>query len=170
MLVSSLSETEFVRNTMFRVCIENKKHLAAASLIAVGLSACSADQAALESKYHPYGGSDRHPIHVTNGKAHVKPCGDWTEDAGANSTNEQMPNLGCAVQTNIAAMVAKPKHIIKPHPMGPATAASRIPGAEAMAEDASNRDVSSAGDTTGGESSGGGGSGGGGGGDGGSAE
>jgi pilus assembly protein CpaD len=35
-------------------------------------------------------------------------CGDWSEDVGRNREALPMPNLGCASQRNLAAMVANP--------------------------------------------------------------
>ena len=52
-------------------------------------------------------------------------CGDWSENLAGNQYNEPYPNQGCALQQNIAAMVANPEDFETPHPMAPATAASR---------------------------------------------
>lgn len=43
--------------------------------------------------------------------AHTEPCGDWSEDVAMTASNEPMPNFGCAVQHNIAAMVANPRDL-----------------------------------------------------------
>ncbi len=87
-----------------------------ASLFAAGLflSGCSAQQIALEEKYEPYAGSDRFPIKVAHGKAHVKPCGDWSDDQTYKPMNDNLSNHGCAVQSNIAAMVVDPNDFVKP--------------------------------------------------------
>ncbi len=95
--------------------------------IAMVLSACTADQYAAESNYQPLGGSDRYPIKVVNGKAVTKPCGDWSEDAGNTLSNQPMKNHGCAVQQNIAAMVAEPEDIVNPDKMGPVDSSLRTP-------------------------------------------
>ena len=52
-------------------------------------------------------------------------CGDWSENLAGSQYNEPYPNQGCALQQNIAAMVANPEDFETPHPMAPATAASR---------------------------------------------
>ncbi len=36
-------------------------------------------------------------------------CGDWSSDLTNTSRNEPYPNLGCSIQSNIAAMVANPE-------------------------------------------------------------
>ncbi|MFO1034048.1 MAG: CpaD family pilus assembly lipoprotein [Hyphomicrobiales bacterium] len=53
------------------------------------------------------------PLQISYVKAyaHTKPCGDWSRDAGDTSKNEPMPNFGCAVQSNIAAMLANPEDL-----------------------------------------------------------
>lgn len=43
--------------------------------------------------------------------AHTEPCGDWSEDVAMTDSNLPMPNFGCAVQHNIAAMVANPRDL-----------------------------------------------------------
>jgi pilus assembly protein CpaD len=52
-------------------------------------------------------------------------CGDWSADLGATAANRIAPNLGCAVQHNIAAQVADPRDLVTPQPMGPGDAARR---------------------------------------------
>ena len=46
--------------------------------------------------------------------AATKPCGDWSTDLADTSDNTAYPNLGCAVQSNIAAMVADPNTLVVP--------------------------------------------------------
>jgi pilus assembly protein CpaD len=57
--------------------------------------------------------------------AHVDRCGDWSEDLAESGDNSPPPNFGCAVQTNIAAMVADPRDLIQPREMGESDAARR---------------------------------------------
>lgn len=57
--------------------------------------------------------------------AHTDPCGDWSKNAGDTSSNLPMPNLGCASQHNLAAMIADPRDLVEPQPQGPAEAARR---------------------------------------------
>src|SRR5471032_2967957 len=44
-------------------------------------------------------------------------CGDWSTNAGYTASNRSSPNLGCAVQQNIAAQVADPRDLIAPQPL-----------------------------------------------------
>lgn len=66
------------------------------------------------------------PVRIAYVKAfaHTKPCGDWSRDATDSHRNEDMPNHGCAVQTNIAAMLANPQDAVTPEPMTPSEAPS----------------------------------------------
>jgi pilus assembly protein CpaD len=48
--------------------------------------------------------------------AHTKPCGEWTVNGADSGRNERMPNHGCAVQSNIAAMLANPEDVVAPQP------------------------------------------------------
>jgi pilus assembly protein CpaD len=57
--------------------------------------------------------------------AHVDRCGDWSENLSATGDNQPMPNFGCAVQNNIAAMVADPRDLVQPRTMGDADATRR---------------------------------------------
>jgi pilus assembly protein CpaD len=52
--------------------------------------------------------------------ARTEPCGNWSEDVAVTWHNRPMPNLGCAMQQNIAAMVADPQDLIAPKPLGAA--------------------------------------------------
>jgi pilus assembly protein CpaD len=58
-----------------------------------------------------------------NGRAYTKPCGDWSEDLSNTGRNDVMPNHGCAVQANIAAMLADPKDVVTPNKTTPAHSA-----------------------------------------------
>ena len=58
--------------------------------------------------------------------ARTRACGDWSEDVSENSMNQHMASHGCAVQANIAAMVADPNTLIVPTPKDPARAASQV--------------------------------------------
>ena len=52
-------------------------------------------------------------------------CGDWSANYGDTDSNRVSPNLGCATQHNLAAMVADPRDLVAPQPMGPGDAARR---------------------------------------------
>jgi pilus assembly protein CpaD len=99
--------------------------IAFAALAACALSGCSADQIEMENKYVPYAGSDQYPINVAHGKASVKPCGDWSMNANSEPLNDHLSNHGCAVQSNIAAMIANPDDILHPDKMKPGPSAAR---------------------------------------------
>jgi len=57
--------------------------------------------------------------------AHTNPCGDWSVNAADTASNLPMPNFGCAVQNNIAAMVANPHDLEHPRDMDQADATRR---------------------------------------------
>ena len=55
----------------------------------------------------------------------TKECGDWSENLKGNQYNEPYPNQGCALQNNMAAMVATPEDFETPRGMSPAQGAAR---------------------------------------------
>jgi len=55
-------------------------------------------------------------------EAHAEPCGDWSSNVGYTAANKPTPNFGCATQHNLAAMVADPRDLATPKPLGPADA------------------------------------------------
>jgi pilus assembly protein CpaD len=46
-------------------------------------------------------------------------CPDWSENLARDPQNMPWPNMGCAMQRNLAAMVADPQDFISPHPETP---------------------------------------------------
>ena len=56
--------------------------------------------------------------------AETAPCGDWP-NASITYSNRPMPNLGCATQHNLAAMVTDPRDLSAPRTMGPSDAMRR---------------------------------------------
>jgi type IV pilus biogenesis protein CpaD/CtpE len=84
-------------------------------LACFALMGCSAAVIQEEARFEPYSGSDAHPIKVSGGKAYTEKCGDWSEDSTYSPTNSHMKNHGCAVQQNIAAMIADPNDIAHPN-------------------------------------------------------
>lgn len=50
---------------------------------------------------------------VTRSKAVVGGCPDWSTHSDANPNNGLSTNYGCAVNSNLAAMVADPNHLLK---------------------------------------------------------
>jgi len=65
-----------------------------------------------------YPGSATAPVHISyiSVYAKTKKCGDWSEDLTATSQNAPWKNEGCAVQSNIAAMIADPETLVVPAP------------------------------------------------------
>lgn len=50
---------------------------------------------------------------VTRSKAHVPGCPNWSDQYAANLENATARNFGCAVNGNLAAMVADPEHLLQ---------------------------------------------------------
>lgn len=50
---------------------------------------------------------------VIRSKAHVPGCPDWSANSDFNFNNAVSSNYGCATNSNIAAMVADPEHLIR---------------------------------------------------------
>lgn len=70
-------------------------------------------------------GDGRVEIGYVSYVAHTEPCGNWTQDATDTEDNLPMPDFGCSVQHNIAAMVADPRDLVSPREMSPADATRR---------------------------------------------
>ena len=51
-------------------------------------------------------------IVVTRARAHVPGCPDWTDQLASNLDNSTSDGFGCAVNSNLAAMVADPEHLL----------------------------------------------------------
>ena len=49
---------------------------------------------------------------VSRTRATVPNCPNWSEPSQPNFANRSMPNMGCGVNTNLAAMVANPEDLI----------------------------------------------------------
>jgi pilus assembly protein CpaD len=65
-------------------------------------------------------GDGRVEVSFVQYKAETRPCGDWSANVAQDFDNAPMPNFGCAVQHNIAAMVSDPRDLVAPRPMGAA--------------------------------------------------
>ena len=131
------------------------RRLAPALLIlALPLAGCVADQwAADEEPLVPYGGSKSHAIKVVGNQAVVDECGLWPIDSSDTESNGMMPNHGCAVQANIAAMAAYPQDLVRARKMGrapaePRVAAVRTISAPAAASSTASTGSSASGSTT----------------------
>jgi pilus assembly protein CpaD len=60
-------------------------------------------------------------IIITRAKASVPGCPDWSSHNDFNPNNATSSNFGCAVNANLAAMVADPEHLIRGANGGSAT-------------------------------------------------
>ena len=121
---------------MYRV-IQKISAAAAMAVLAVTVSGCvTDDDFGVEPR--AFGGSKQHPIVVANGKAKVEDCGDWSESVANTETNEMMPNHGCAVQANIAAMAAYPQDLVHPRRQSRPPAYNRIGAVNALGDGGSS--------------------------------
>ncbi len=79
-------------------------------------------------RFMTYPGSANGPVRITyvSSYAKTKKCGDWSKDLTETSDNTQYPNLGCAVQNNIAAEIANPETIVIPTPTDLADAPAQV--------------------------------------------
>jgi pilus assembly protein CpaD len=50
---------------------------------------------------------------VTRARAYVPNCPDWDDKFASNLNNSTSKNYGCAVNGNLAAMVANPEHLLE---------------------------------------------------------
>lgn len=57
--------------------------------------------------------SGRARIVVTRSTANVPNCPDWSAKSGINYNNATYPNFGCAINGNLAIMVANPEDLIQ---------------------------------------------------------
>jgi hypothetical protein len=95
--------------------------------LALPLAGCVTDQwAEDDTPLTPYGGSKLHPIKVVGNKATVDDCGLWPIDSTDSQSNVMLPNHGCAVQANIAAMTAYPQDLVRLRRMSRSPATPRV--------------------------------------------
>jgi pilus assembly protein CpaD len=74
----------------------------------------------------PDAGDGRVEIGYMAYAAHVEACGmDWSKDWADTADNQPPPNFGCAIQHNLAAMVADPRDLVEPRQMDAADATRR---------------------------------------------
>jgi pilus assembly protein CpaD len=81
-----------------------------------------------------YAGSASAPVRVSyiSTYAKTKPCGQWSGDATETEENSHLASHGCAVQANIAAMVADPETIVVPSTVDPINANTRVNAVRAL--------------------------------------
>lgn len=91
---------------------------------AVSNDAVRADVAAIASRYgillsegtpvtSGYVDPGKVRVVVTRSRAHVPGCPDWSDQVASNLRNATSDDYGCAVNANIAAMVADPQHLLR---------------------------------------------------------
>lgn len=82
-----------------------------------------------------YAGPADGPVRLSyvSSRPSVRACGNWPEDlALSTAQNTSYENLGCAVQTNIAAMVDNPDTLNKPVPTDLSTSPSQTNAIDRM--------------------------------------
>lgn len=84
-------------------------------------SAGIAPDEVLYKKYKDPSAGNQTPIILSYQQhvAHVPQCGDWSVNLAKTYENKPMPNLGCAQQKNLAAMVADPMDLKRPRNLAP---------------------------------------------------
>lgn len=77
--------------------------------------------------------------------AHTDPCGNWSQDASDTAANLPLPDFGCSIQHNIAAMVADPRDLVAPRGMdaGDATRRETVVGTYEKAQSTASQKSSS---------------------------
>ena len=97
-----------------------------------------------------YSGRASSPVRLSYVSTYAKtlPCGTW-EDATDTSTNALAKNHGCAVQANIAAMVADPETLVVPAAIDPIPAGARVTAITTLMKGASSTSTSSPTSTSG---------------------
>jgi len=50
---------------------------------------------------------------VTRSTASVPNCPNWSDRSSGNLGNNTSPNFGCAINSNLAAMIANPEHLLE---------------------------------------------------------
>ncbi len=86
-----------------------------------------------------YSGPASAPVHVSyvSTYAKTKPCGQVIQDATETENNTHMSSHGCAVQSNIAAMVADPETLVVPSAVDPIRANTRVNAIRGLERDTS---------------------------------
>ena len=79
----------------------------------------SARQVRVESYYAKYDPAAPIRLSYLELIAQGPDCPDWSENLARDPQNLPWPNMGCATQKNLAAMVADPQDFLSPHPEMP---------------------------------------------------
>ena len=80
-------------------------------LCGIALSGCALSDLEADDTIKPVAMSAQYPIKTANGRTLVRPCGNWSANLADTASNETPSNMGCAVQYNIAALLAHPNDI-----------------------------------------------------------
>jgi pilus assembly protein CpaD len=85
-------------------------------------------------KIRTYRASGSAPVKISYSttRATVRPCGDWSIDVTNSRSNEIATNHGCAVQSNMAAMIANPNDLLTPRATTPALGSTRVDAVDAV--------------------------------------
>jgi pilus assembly protein CpaD len=98
----------------------------AAQWFAAGINAMGVSRDKILIATHDAAGGDmRVELNYVSYQAHTDKCGDWSENLAFTLDNSTPKNFGCAVQQNIAAMVADPRDLLGPRTMGESDASRR---------------------------------------------
>ena len=82
----------------------------------IGFDAASVGVEAVQA-----GGNPQAPIRISYLRyvAEGPQCGKWPSNLAESAANLNHPNLGCATQANLAAMIANPADLVKPRSITP---------------------------------------------------
>jgi len=95
----------------------------AAQWFAAGINAMGVSRDKILIATHDAASGDmRVEVNYVSYQAHTDKCGDWSENLAFTLDNSTPKNFGCAVQQNIAAMVADPRDLVQPRGFEPADA------------------------------------------------
>jgi pilus assembly protein CpaD len=98
----------------------------AAQWFAAGINAMGVSRDKILIATHDAASGDmRVEVNYVSYQAHTDKCGDWSENLAFTLDNSTPKNFGCAVQQNIAAMVADPRDLLGPRTLGESDAARR---------------------------------------------
>ena len=87
-------------------------------------------------------GAESVRVIVSRTRAEVPNCPNWDQPAAPNFYNRTLPNFGCAVNSNLAAMVANPEDLINGREgsgLGDTLTSTRAIGAYRKAEPTGNK-------------------------------
>jgi pilus assembly protein CpaD len=85
------------------------------------------DEASITVEPYPAGHNAQPPVRISYLQfvAEAPDCGHWDSNLADDRLNVGVPNLGCASQANLAAMVSNPADLLGPRTMTPRSAERR---------------------------------------------